>query len=169
MKKIVILSVLAVMAVCSVACFATVKNKTKAPDFTLPIAGKEKQKVTLSKQTGYVLLVDFWATWCPPCRKEIPELMKLKKDYKGKPFKLIGIAADDEESDVVAFIRKNNLDYTVLFDPRVKTTGESYEIEAFPTTYIIDKEGKVAASFVGFRGDEIKYMKKVIDKCLEDK
>src|SRR5215470_15466047 len=105
----------------------------KAPDFTLPdLSG---QKHSLGALKGKVVLIDLWATWCPPCKKSIPELAKLQKKYDGK-LVIIGVAYDDEQADVTEFISKNDIgkqiNYPIVYGPPLpRYFGE---LEALPKT-----------------------------------
>jgi len=118
-----------------------------APGFTLPdLNGKP---VSLADFKGRVVVLDFWATWCPPCRREIPDFIKLQTEYGSKSVQIVGIALD-EPGKVQEFARQNGMNYPVLLGTQeisVKYGG----IEGIPTTFIIDKNGKIANRFEGFR------------------
>jgi len=134
----------------------------KAPDFTL--VGPAGKKVSLSDYKGKVVVVDFWATWCPPCRKGIPDLVELQKEF-GNKIAVIGISVDTDTRDKVAsFARDFNINYTVLFaTPEVV---QSYgNIEAIPTSFIIDKNGNVVNQYVGLTPKEtyVSEIKKLLD------
>ena len=123
----------------------------KAPAFTLEdIYGK---KVSLSDFKGKVVIVDFWATWCPPCRKSIPDLIELQKKYKNK-FAVIGISVDmDTKSNVAPFVKQNKINYKVLYaSPEVV---QNYgNIDAIPTSFIIDQHGNIFTQHVGLTPKE---------------
>lgn len=118
-----------------------------APGFTLPdLNGKP---VSLADFKGKVVVLDFWATWCPPCRREIPDFIKLQTEYGSKSVQIVGIALD-EPGKVQEFARQNGMNYPVLLGTQeisVKYGG----IEGIPTTFIIDKNGKIANRFEAFR------------------
>jgi peroxiredoxin len=118
-----------------------------APAFTLvDLAGKS---VSLSDFRGKVVVLDFWATWCPPCRREIPDFINLQKQYAAQGVQIIGIALDEPEK-VQAFARDNGMNYPVLLgnDAISALYGG---IEGIPTTFIIDKTGRIVNKFEGFR------------------
>ena len=126
---------------------AAQKSSAIAPDFKLPTADGKTLK--LSDYKGKAVIVDFWATWCPPCRKGIPDLIALKKKYGSKGFEVIGISVDqDTKSDVVPFIKNQGINYPVVYaDNNVVTQYGG--IEAIPTSFVIDKQGKIVASYQG--------------------
>ncbi len=118
-----------------------------APDFTLPTSDGKKLK--LSDYKGKVVILDFWATWCPPCRKGIPDLVELKKKYGSKGFEIIGISVDQEtKPDVVPFIKDYGINYPVVYG-NTNVYQQYGGIRAIPTSFIIDKEGKIVASYEG--------------------
>jgi len=121
-------------------------SSSKAPNFTLTdTQGKE---ITLSDYAGKVVIVDFWATWCPPCRRGIPDLISLQKQFKNK-IAIIGISVDsDTKSDVIPFVKSMGINYTVCYASQevVQAYGN---IEAIPTSFVIDKDGKIVNQHVG--------------------
>ncbi|MGE5432624.1 MAG: redoxin domain-containing protein [Syntrophomonadaceae bacterium] len=107
-------------------------------------------KIKLSDYKGKVVLLDFWATWCPPCRKGIPDLISLKNEFKGKDFEIIGISVDQENTlnDVIPFIQQYGINYPVVYyDPSALASFGS--VESIPTSFVLDKTGKVVSSYVG--------------------
>jgi peroxiredoxin len=122
------------------------KQRRKAPDFALKDANGNT--VRLSDFRGKVVLVDFWATWCGPCKIEIPWFIKFERQYKDKGFAIIGLAMDDEGWDVVKpFTSFMKINYRVVLG--TDALADQYVIEAFPTTFLIDREGNIAATHVG--------------------
>lgn len=127
---------------------AAQKLSALAPDFTLK--SSEGKTIKLSDFKGKVVIIDFWATWCPPCRKGIPDLIDLKKKYGSKGFEVIGISVDSDntKNDVVPFIKTNGINYPVAYVE--SSVIESYGgIQSIPTSFVIDKKGKIVASYVG--------------------
>jgi cytochrome c biogenesis protein CcmG/thiol:disulfide interchange protein DsbE len=124
------------------------QNKTAlAPDFTLPTTDGKSLK--LSSLRGKVVILDFWATWCPPCRKGIPDLVELKKRYGSKGVEIIGISVDqDTKPEVVPFIKEYGINYPVVYG-NMSVYQQYGGIRAIPTSFIIDKEGKIIASYEG--------------------
>lgn len=125
-------------------------QRTKAPDFTLKDA--QGRAVRLSDFRGQVVLLDFWATWCGPCKIEIPWFIDLQRRHKDKGFTVLGVAMDDEGWDVVKpFVERMGVNYRVVMgnDPTAQLYGG---ISSLPTTFMIDREGRVAAVHVGVSG-----------------
>lgn len=122
-----------------------------APAFTLP--DLNGSPVSLSDFKGKVVVLNFWATWCPPCKREIPDFIELQSDYGSKGLQIVGVALDRPES-VKEFAAANGMNYQILLgnnDVAARYGG----VKGIPTTFVIDRTGKIAAKFVGFRTKEI--------------
>lgn len=143
----------------TLGCQSKVDALQKAPDFMLKdLNGKE---VSLSQFKGRVVILDFWATWCPPCRMSIPELTGLQKKFRGQGLVVIGVSLDDpaRTSDLFlkAFMEKFNMNYTVLrYDMKIMEDYFGTESPAIPTMFLIDREGKIRKKIVGFRHGVLK-------------
>ena len=122
-------------------------ERKPAPDFTLKDA--DGKTVHLTDYRGKVVLLDFWATWCGPCKIEIPWFMEMQRKNKDKGFEVLGVAMDDEGWEVVKpFVADLNVNYRIVIGN--DTTAELYGgVDALPTTFLIDREGKIAAVHVG--------------------
>jgi cytochrome c biogenesis protein CcmG/thiol:disulfide interchange protein DsbE len=123
------------------------KERKPAPDFTLKDA--DGKVVHMSDYRGKVVLLDFWATWCGPCKIEIPWFMEMQRKNKDRGFEVLGIAMDDEGWEVVKpFVADLNVNYRVVIGN--DATAEIYGgVDALPTTFLIDRGGKIAAVHVG--------------------
>ncbi len=161
--------VVAVVASISAVAYANLKAGAKAPDFSLKdLDGKTFTLADNFKAPGKVVLLDIWATWCPPCRAEIPHLVKLQAKYKDKPVVFVGVAVDERKADVAAFAKKNNINYIVCPDERGKAISEKYSVRGIPATYIIDKKGVIRYVHSGFGGaDDAAKMDKEIASLLK--
>lgn len=123
------------------------KQRHEAPDFTLK--DSDGKTVHLTDYRGKVVMLDFWATWCPPCKIEIPWLIDLERKNKDKGFEVLGVSMDDEGWEVVRpFMREVGMNYRVVIGN--DTTAEMYgNVESLPETFLIDREGKIAAIHIG--------------------
>lgn len=157
-KQVVFLAILLLFAVLFITGYF-VKDKSsgkkiisisdRAPDFHLQTP--EGRIVSLSDFRGKVVMVHFWATWCPPCVDEIPTLDNLYRALMGSDFELLAISVDEGGAAAVApFMRKNKLNLPVLFDPERAIAG-SYGTYKFPETYIVDRQGVVRLKVIGPR------------------
>jgi len=118
-----------------------------APEFRLSsLDGKE---VSLSDLRGKVVLVHFWATWCPPCVEEMPMLDKLNREFAGKDFEILAVSVDQNGAAAVQrFMEKNKLNLPVLLDPKSSIAGR-YGTFKFPETYVLDRTGVVRYKVIG--------------------
>ena len=128
----------------------------KVKDFTLKdISGNSH---TLSKYKGRVVLLNFWASWCPPCVHEMPSMSKLKDGLKDKPFDILAVNLGETPQQMSQFLQKHPVNFTILLDP-LKNLAKEWKVFAFPTSYIIDKKGKIRYSVAGgfdWDTDEVK-------------
>src|SRR6202171_2458925 len=122
-------------------------RKREHPEFTLKdLSGKTW---TFSELRGKVLLVNFWATWCPPCRKEMPDLETLFGRFGSKGLLVLGIS-DEEVAKVEPFIRERKVSFPVLLDPGRKV-NEMFVVEGIPKSFVYDREGKLVAQSIDMR------------------
>ncbi len=136
-----------------------------APDFTLKtLDGKE---ITLSQLKGKVVLLDFWATWCGPCKESIPHLIQLYKDYRQNGFELVGMNVDRGDGEAVRrFVVSMDIPYPVVVAP--EDVVRSYRVTGIPATFLIDREGKIRERVAGFSGAIAKQLTaKVADLTAE--
>jgi len=118
-----------------------------APDFTLNTF--DGQEITLSQLKGKVVLLDFWATWCAPCRESIPHLIQLYKDHRESGFELVGMNVDRGDVEVVRrYIQSMDIPYPIVSTP--EEVVRAYRVTGIPATFLIDKEGKIRERITGF-------------------
>ena len=122
-------------------------TKHEHADFTLPdLSGKNW---TLRELPGKVVVLNFWATWCPPCRKEMPDLESLYQQFKDQGLVILAIS-DEDESKVKPFIAEQKVTYPILLDPGRKV-NELFEIEGIPKTFVYDRSGQLVAQSIDMR------------------
>lgn len=110
----------------------------QAPDFQLQ--DLNGQAISLSDLRGKPVLINFWATWCPPCRGEMPYLQEIYEEWAGSGLVVLAVNLGESPAEVEDFRQSQNLTFTVLLDAR-QTVGQTYNITAIPTTFFIDKNG----------------------------
>ena len=130
-----------------------------APDFTL--RSMKGQNLRLQEQRGQVVMVNFWATWCGPCRQEMPQLNRLYEKYRAAGFVLLGVNVDDDTSKATDVAGKLGVTFPVLLDTD-KAVSKLYDLSTMPSTVIIDRNGKVRYVHRGYlAGYEDNYEKQI--------
>src|SRR5882672_4015898 len=144
---------------------AAVTPATKAPDFAL--RSLEGPNLRLQEQRGRVVMVNFWATWCGPCRVEMPHLARLYDKYRASGFQLLGINIDKDPRQAATVSTKLGLRFPVLFDTE-KKVSKLYYLTTMPSTVLIDRDGKVRYIHRGYRdGYEDTYEKQIRELLKE--
>lgn len=138
---------------------------TPAPDFTLKSANGEN--VRLAEQHGNVVMLNFWASWCGPCRQEMPLLDGMAKKYGKMGFVLYGINVEEDNTDAKKMLKDLGITFTILYDPESKLSS-LYNVDAMPTSVFIDKKGKIRHIARGYKpGDEQKYREHIMELIRE--
>ncbi len=151
---LVLLPLVIVLFVCAEAEKTSIfgNNSSQAPDFTVKdLKGRE---ISLSNYSGKVIFLNFWATWCRPCKAEIPDFIEAYKQYKNKGMEIIGISVDRiSPKSVLKFAEKYKINYPVVMS--TYTIQKDYEPGPYiPTTIIIDQEGKIWHRHIGYMSKE---------------
>ena len=134
------------LALCAAACLCAstvapaIAPATAAPDFTLRTM--DGPNLRLQEQRGRVVMINFWATWCGPCRQEMPHLTRLYEKYRASGFVLLGVNVDDDTRNAATVAAKLGVRFPVLLDTD-KKVSKMYDLSTMPSTVLIDRDGKV--------------------------
>jgi thiol-disulfide isomerase/thioredoxin len=131
------------------AGFAVPKTEVDSTDFTLE--SLDGKSVSLASYKGSLVFLSFWATWCGPCKQELPSAQALYEKLKSKGFLIVAVDVMEENKTVSAFVKANRMTFPVLLDADGKVGGE-YDARSIPTNYIVDRRGKILARIVGYDG-----------------
>lgn len=144
-----------------------VKASPIVPQFTLPDIDGEQH--SFSDFDGQVVLVNFWATWCPPCVREMPSLERLHQKYENKEFKVIAINQWENEDIIFEFTGRLTVEPTflILLD-RESRVSETFKVKGLPSTYLIDKKGRIRYKAIGGREFDHPEVEKLIDQLLAE-
>jgi peroxiredoxin len=128
-----------------------------APDFTLK--SNQGKNLKLSEHRGDVVLLNFWASWCGPCRQEMPELEKLQARYQDYGFTILGVNVEEDSSKADKVLRKTPVSFPILYDTSNKVS-KAFDVRAMPSTVMIDRDGNMRYLHKGYvPGDEAQYAK----------
>jgi thiol-disulfide isomerase/thioredoxin len=141
------------------ASVANAAGDPPAPTFSLPARGGST--IDLSQYKGQVVMINFWASWCVPCRQEMPLLDSIYKKYKPLGFTLLSVNVEPEQKDAENFLKQTPVTFPVVFDAKSKVSG-LYNVQGMPTTVFIDRKGNVRLMHVSYKaGDENLYMDQI--------
>ena len=141
------------------ASAGAVRLQDEAPDFTLK--SLEGSNLRLEEYRGQVVLINFWASWCGPCRQEMPLLDRLHHRYEDTGFAVLGINVEGEAAPAQELVDKTNVTFPILIDEG-QAVSELYNLEAMPSTVVVDRDGIVRYIHRGYKpGDEAKYVEVV--------
>ena len=144
-----------------------VREGSTAPGFRLPLLSPATgQQISLQAQRGKLVYVDFWASWCAPCRVSFPVLEKLRGEFRHRGFEVIAISVDEEANDAREFLRRFPVSYPVAHDPAGDTPAR-YGPLGMPTGYLVDPQGNVIAVHQGFRSSDEQLLRAMITRALE--
>lgn len=116
---------------------------------------------------GKVILIDFWATWCPPCKKSMPFLNSTRNALSADGFEVIAINVDEDSHEAQAYLKSNPVDYPQFFDPD-GTCPQIFGVKAMPSSYLIDKNGKIRKVHLGFRDEDKPELENTIKNLLSE-
>ncbi len=137
-----------------------------APDFPLSTF-PDNTEINLKDFKGRVVYLDFWATWCPPCRKSFPWMDEMHERYKDEGLIIIAVTVDKKREQIEQFIKKTEPAFIIAHDP-AGTVAKAYKIRAMPTSYLINKNGQLVMTHAGFRSIDKDKLETTIQSLLEE-
>ena len=153
------------LMILATAAGAVVKEQAPAPDFTL--RGADGRNLRLGEQRGQVVLVNFWASWCGPCKQEMPQLNRLYDKYRSAGFVMLGVNIDDDARVGASTATRWGVKFPVLLDAE-KTVSRLYDLGSMPATVLIDRDGRVRYLHRGYReGVEDTYERQIRELVKE--
>ncbi len=159
MKNLVVATVTVILTLVLGLSFNASAKSVSAPDFTLK--SRDGKNVRLSDLRGQVVLLNFWASWCGPCRQEMPILDDLHNKYKSLGFSVLGVNLDAKPKKAIGYLKDTPVTFPVLYDPK-GITSEQYGVSAMPSTVIIDRNGNVRHLHKGYKsGYEDEYVAQI--------
>ena len=161
MRNSIIRIAIAVLAIYSFISPST-SYAGDAPGFTLP---GQNNTIQLSKYKGKVVYLDFWASWCEPCKRSFPWMNQLQEQYGENGFEIIAVNLDESRNDADAFLEKMPAKFDIAFDKSGKT-AEAYKLKAMPSSFLIDRDGKLVHKSLGYRAEEKKILEKKIQQLV---
>jgi len=155
-----------------VALFATqalaIEEGYPVPNFDLQkLVNAEGDTIKLSDYRGKVVYIDFWASWCGPCRKSLPDLNDIRAKYADQDFEVIAINVDKDKADAMKFLDKYPVDYPIALDPSGKT-AEQYELKGMPNAFLVDKKGVLKHFHAGYKKNDKEKIDAMIASLLKE-
>lgn len=156
MKKILFIII-------SLTMLSVAQAGNKASDFQL--SGLNSDSIQLSNFRGKIVYLDFWATWCVPCRKSFPWMNAMLEKYQDQGLEIIAISLDNKKKMVETFLKKYPAKFTVALDPTGET-GDLYKVRVMPSSYLIDGEGNIIDEHMGFRTKDKAKLESMLQNAL---
>ena len=156
----------AMLAVFSLTClsFAKLKKGDKLPDLST-----YKLEGAVPKLQGQVVLLDFWASWCDPCKASFPEMEKLHKAYTSRGLTILAVSVDEKRANMERFLKANKISFATTRDAEQKLVA-AVDVQTMPTSFLIDRSGKIRFIHNGFRGEQtVKEYRQEIEQLLSEK
>ena len=127
---------------------------------------KQNGQIDFSAYRGNVVYLDFWASWCEPCRESFAWMNDIHEQYQGKKFKIIAVNLDTNKDDARVFLDQVPAKFDIAYDPD-GTTAQAYKLKGMPTSFLIDSKGRIAAEKVGFKFSETKKLESKIRELVK--
>jgi peroxiredoxin len=161
LKTILRFPLAALVAVLVAAAWPAVASDGSPPAPAFTLTSRSGKTVSLADLKGQVVMINFWASWCGPCRQEFPALDEMYRKYKPMGFEMVGINVESEKSDAERFLGATPVSFPILFDPDNKVSG-NYGVSAMPTTFLVDRQGRLRWQHRAYKpGDEAKYIEQI--------
>jgi len=155
----------AALAVCFAGQLAAAAPSGPAPDFTLK--SRSGENIKLSELRGQVVMINFWASWCGPCRQEMPLLDQLYQRYQPMGFTLLGVNVEEDGTAADKVLKEIPVSFPVLYDSK-NQVSERYQVSAMPSTFLIDRDGQVRYLHKGYQpGYEETYQQQIRELVRE--
>lgn len=151
--------------VCLALTFGSYAYAQKAPAFVLP---GDNKKINLEKLKGKVVYLDFWASWCDPCRKSFPWMNGMHSRFNSNEFVIVAVNLDTSKSDASEFLQKVPAKFDIAYDPDGEV-AEKYHLKAMPSSYLIDKRGNLVFAHKGYREGEAAKIEEKIHQLINSK
>jgi thiol-disulfide isomerase/thioredoxin len=159
-------SMLLFIAAAFVSNAAAVEPGLSAPECRAPTL-EEQQPLDLTHYRGKVVYMDFWASWCPPCRTSFPLLNELHNELQAEGFEVVAINVDENREDLLHFLKQCPVDFTIAVDPEGKCP-EAFEVVAMPSSYLIGRQGIIRHVHQGFRKEDIEAIRQLVLALLAE-
>jgi peroxiredoxin len=153
------------LAICAVLAAPLGAASKPAPDVTLRTANGDT--VRLADLKGRVVLVDFWASWCAPCKTSFPALDALFREYRERGVEVLAVNVDEQRHNADAFLAERPYALTVLFDPS-GASAEAFGVEGMPSSFIVDREGAIRFTHMGYSGSVEASYRQELDQLLSE-
>lgn len=149
----------------SSAAYSAQEGQT-APSCHAALAGTDNN-IDFNAYRGKVVLIDFWATWCPPCKKSMPFLNSLRNQRVKDGFEIVAINVDENRTEAEAFLSEHPVDYLMAFDP-AGDCPQQFDVKAMPSSYLLDKAGAIRKVHLGFRDEDKPLLSEQISQLLAE-
>lgn len=137
-----------VLAACLALAAGELKPYAGSDKPTLELVGLDGRPHRLGDYRGQVVLLNFWATWCPPCREEMPSMQRLRDRLRGKPFSVLAVNIGEDAATVRSFLKETEVDFPILLDAQGRTPG-AWKVFAFPSSFLIGSDGRIRYTLYG--------------------
>ncbi|MCB5161172.1 TlpA disulfide reductase family protein [Marinomonas algarum] len=151
----------------SASALISADEAKKAPHASQQLPQYQGKPQSLQDVRGDVLLVDFWASWCGPCRESFPWMTEMQAKYKAQGFKVIAINLDQDKQQALDFLKEYSPGFTVLFDNNA-TMPDRFGVIGMPTSFLVDRKGRIRAVHTGFHQDQLANYESVITQLLAE-